>query len=75
MTAALRLTLDMAARKVPSQQFEQTRHAETRLRSQMVLLTADGCTVTQVAPLVRRSPATVLRYRTAVWSRSARVGR
>jgi transposase len=61
MTAALRLTLDEPMQRIVAERFEQTHHAETRLRYQMVLLAADGRTATQVAPLVRRSPATVLR--------------
>ena len=44
-----------------ARRFETTRDAETRLRYQMVLLAADGRTAPQIAPLVRRSPATVER--------------
>ena len=48
--------------------FEATRDAETRLRYQMVLLAGDGLTAPHIAPLVRRSEATVQRvlhrYRT-----------
>jgi transposase len=61
MTAALHVTLDDAARSRLSDRFEATRDAEIRLRYQMVLLAAEGRTVHQVAPLVRRSPATVRR--------------
>jgi transposase len=39
--------------------FETTPDAETRLRYQMVLLAADRYTAPQIAPLVRRSAATV----------------
>jgi transposase len=61
MPAALRIELDAAARQDLEARFEQTRAAETRLRYQMVLLAADGRTAGQVAPLVRRSRATVER--------------
>ena len=61
MPAALRIELDAAARQDLEARFEQTRDAETRLRYQMVLLAADGRTAGQVAPLVRRSRATVER--------------
>lgn len=58
---ALRVALDEAAQRLLAQRFEQTRDADTRLRYQMVLLAADGRTAPQIAPLVRRSPATVER--------------
>ncbi len=61
MPAPLRIELDEAARQELERRFEQTRDAETRLRYEMVLLAADGLTAPQVAPLVRRSPATVER--------------
>ncbi len=61
MPAPLRIELDVAARQELEDRFEQTRDAETRLRYQMVLLAADGRTAGQVAPLVRRSRATVER--------------
>jgi transposase len=61
MTAALRVTLDDDARLEVAARFEQSRDAETRLRYQMVLLAADGRTAPQIAPLVRRSVATVER--------------
>jgi transposase len=41
--------------------FDTTRDAETRLRYQMVLLAGDGLTAPPIAPLVRRSEATVQR--------------
>lgn len=61
MTVPLRVSLDDAARCTLAERFEQTRDAETRLRYQMVLLAAEGRTAPTVAPLVRRSPDTVLR--------------
>lgn len=61
MTAAIRVTLDDEARREVCACFEDTRDAETRLRYQMVLLAADGRTAPQIAPLVRRSVATVQR--------------
>ncbi len=61
MPAPLRIELDAAGRQELENRFEQTRDAETRLRYQMVLLAADGRTAGQVAPLVRRSRATVER--------------
>jgi transposase len=61
MPAALNLHLTDDERAEVAQRFETTRDAETRLRYQMVLLAADGHTAPQIAPLVRRSPATVER--------------
>src|SRR5919199_119973 len=61
MPAALRLHLTDAERAEGARRFETTHDAETRLRYQMVLLAADGRTAPQIAPLVRRSPATVER--------------
>jgi len=61
MPAALRLHLTDDARAEVAQCFETTRDAETRLRYQMVLLAADGRTAPQIAPVVRRSAATVER--------------
>jgi transposase len=61
MTAAMRVQLDENARQILAQRFEQTHDAETRLRYQMVLLAADDRTAPEVAPLVRRSTATVER--------------
>ena len=61
MPAALRLHLTDDERAEVAQCFETTPDAETRLRYQMVLLAADGQTAPQIAPLVRRSPATVER--------------
>ena len=61
MPAALRLHLTDNERAAVARRFETTRDAETRLRYQMVLLAADGRTAPQIAPLVRRSPATVAR--------------
>jgi transposase len=61
MPAALRLHLTDDERAAVAQCFETTPDAETRLRSQMVLLAADGYTAPQIAPLVRRSAASVER--------------
>jgi transposase len=61
MPAALRLHLTDDERAEVARRFETTREAETRLRYQMVLLAADGRTAPQIAPLVRRSAATVER--------------
>jgi transposase len=61
MTAPLRIVLDEPARQEVADRFEQTRDAETRLRYQMVLLAAEGRTVPEIAPLVRRSRTTVQR--------------
>jgi transposase len=61
MPAALRLHLTNDEHAAVARRFEATREAETRLRYQMVLLAADGRTAPQIAPLVRRSPATVER--------------
>jgi transposase len=61
MPAALRLHLTDDERAELARRFETTREAETRLRYQMVLLAAEGRTAPQIAPLVRRSTATVER--------------
>jgi transposase len=61
MPAAVRITVPNAERVALEEQFEQTTDADTRLRSQMVLLAADGYTAPQIAPLVRRTVATVQR--------------
>jgi transposase len=61
MPAAIRLTVTPAAYAELTERFEATRDAQTRLRYQMVLLAADGMTAPQIAPLVRRSVATVER--------------
>ena len=61
MPAAIRILLDAAAQRELAERFEATRDADTRLRYQMVLLAADGYTAPQIAPLVRRSRATVER--------------
>jgi len=61
MTAALHLSLSEADRTAVEACFETTRDAETRLRAQMVLLAAQGYTVPQIAPVVRRDPTTVQR--------------
>ena len=63
MTAPVRITWGAAAQAVVARRFEATREAETRLRYQMVLLAGDGLTAPQIAPLVRRSEATVQRVR------------
>ena len=61
MPAALRVHLTDDERGEVAQGFATTRDAETRLRYQMVLLAADGHTAPHIAPLVRRSAATVER--------------
>ena len=61
MPAAIRISLDAAAQHELVARFEATRDADTRLRYQMVLLAADGYTAPQIAPIVRRSRATVER--------------
>jgi transposase len=61
MPAPIRLTLDAAAYRELADRSEATRDADTRLRYHMVLLAADGFTAPQIAPLVRRSTATVER--------------
>lgn len=61
MPAAIRISLDAAAQRELAERFEATHDADTRLRYQMVLLAADGYTAPQIAPIVRRSPATVAR--------------
>src|SRR6266700_3116543 len=61
MPAALCVQLSDDQRAAVERHFETTRDAETRLRYQMVLLAADGHRVPQIAPLVRRSTATVTR--------------
>jgi transposase len=61
MPAPLRVDTSPAARESVRAAFEAARDAETRLRYQMVLLAGDGLTAPQIAPLVRRSEATVQR--------------
>lgn len=61
MPAAIQLHLAEDERAAVEQRFEATRDAETRLRAQMVLLAAQGYAAPQIAPLVRRSAATVQR--------------
>ena len=61
MPAPLRIRLDEPAQQELARRFEQTRDAETRLRYQMVSLAAERRTAPQIAPLVRRSRATVER--------------
>lgn len=61
MPAAIRIRVDAAAYQVLATRFEATCDADTRLRYQLVLLAADGLTAPQIAPLVRRSVATVQR--------------
>src|SRR5688500_2180444 len=61
MTAAIWITLAAAARQVLAARCEQPRDADPRLRDPLVLLAADDRTAPQVAPVVRRSPATVAR--------------
>jgi transposase len=61
MPAPLRIDLTPLRRADVEAAFETTHDAETRLRYQMVLLAADGWTAPHIAPLVRRSEATVQR--------------
>ena len=61
MVVPLRLEADEAAQAAVARQFETTRDADERLRCQMVLLALDGNTASVIAPLVRRSSATVRR--------------
>jgi transposase len=61
MPAALCMQISDDQRAAVERHFEATHDAETRLRYQMVLLAADGYRVPQIAPLVRRSTATVTR--------------
>ena len=61
MPAGLCVQVDDEQRAALERHFETTRDAETRLRYHMVLLAADGHSVPQIAPLVRRSTATVTR--------------
>src|SRR5262245_57951886 len=64
MPAPLRITLTATARAALVAQFNASRDADTRLRSQMVLLAADGRTAPQIAPLVQRSAVAVWRVLT-----------
>src|SRR5688500_1323372 len=61
MAAPIRLTLGAAARVEVERRFDAADDAEARTRYQMVLLAADGRTVAEIAPIVRRSPDTVQR--------------
>ena len=61
MPAPLQVDTSPAAREAVRAAFEAARDAETRLRYQMVLLAGDGLTAPHIAPLVRRSEATVQR--------------
>ena len=61
MTAPLRVTLAPSARAELERRFATTADAETRTRYQMVLLAADGRSVAEIAPIVRRSVDTVQR--------------
>jgi|SRR5579871_1217757 len=61
MPAAVRIRVTDEEKAALAEQFEQTGDAETRLRYQMVLLAVEGYTAPQIAPLVRRSVATVQR--------------
>jgi transposase len=61
MPPPLRVTLDVATHAELERRYQATRDAETRTRYQMVLLAAGGQAVTQIAPVVRRSPDTVRR--------------
>jgi transposase len=61
MPAAVRVHLTDEQRAEAERRYETACDAETRTRYQMVLLAAQGQTVPQIAPLVRRSVHTVLR--------------
>ena len=61
MAVPIRIDLTEDERRDLEQRFEATRHAEARLRYQMVLLAATGRSASQIAPLVRRSVDTVQR--------------
>jgi transposase len=61
MPAPLQVRLTEVDRAALETCFDTTREAETRLRAQMVLLAAQGYTVPQIAPLVRRDATTVQR--------------
>lgn len=61
MPAPIRLELDEAARAEVAGRFDATDDAKTRTRYQMILLAADGRTVAEIGPLVRRSVDTVQR--------------
>ena len=60
----LRVTLEPAAQAELERRYHTTRHAETRTRYQMVLLSAQGHAASQIATLTRRSPDTVRRVLT-----------
>jgi transposase len=61
MPAPVRIELTPQRRAEVEAAFEMTQDAETRLRYQMVLLAVDGWTAPHIAPIVRRSEATVQR--------------
>jgi transposase len=61
MPAAVRVHLTDEQRAAVERRYETACDAETRTRYQMVLLAAQGQTVPQIAPVVRRSVDTVLR--------------
>ena len=61
MPAPLRIELSPSDREALRVAFDTTRDADTRLRSQMVLLAADGRSAPEIAPMVQRSDATVQR--------------
>jgi hypothetical protein len=61
MPAALRVTLTDEDNQIVAQCYEEAADAETRTRYQMILLAAKGHIAPQIAPVVRRSVATVVR--------------
>jgi transposase len=61
MPATIRLPVSEEEEARLARYYDETDHAETRTRAQMVLLAAEGQTAPQIAPLVRRSVDTVQR--------------
>ncbi len=61
MPATVRLQLNEEEQARLARYYDETPRAETRTRTQMVLLAAAGRTAPEIAPLVRRSVDTVQR--------------
>lgn len=61
MPARVQLALDDPAHRELQDRYRQPRDAETRTRSQLVLLAAHGYPVAPIAPLVQRRRSTVTR--------------
>lgn len=61
MAATIRLPISAEEQARLARYYDQADRAETRTRAQMVLLAASGQRAPQIAPLVRRSVATVQR--------------